>query len=64
MQYQILSCARKHLGQGGPKRIGFTLPPIVVSSFQLSKQFYDIRETVSNENYFDPLHRKLIHGGL
>jgi vacuolar protein sorting-associated protein 35 len=36
MQYQILSCARKHLGQGGPKRIGFTLPPIVVSAFQLN----------------------------
>ena len=51
MQYQILSCARKHLGQGGPKRIGFTLPPIVVSAFQLSKQFHDIRETVSFNLY-------------
>ena len=47
MQYQILSCARKHLSQGGPKRIGFTLPPIIVSAFQLSKQFYSIKETVS-----------------
>ena len=47
MQYQILSCAKKHLSQGGPKRIGFTLPPIVVSAFQLSKQFYGIKETVS-----------------
>jgi len=45
MQYQILSCARKHLSQGGPKRIGFTLPPIIVSAFQLSKQFYGIKET-------------------
>ena len=47
MQYQILSCAKKHLSQGGPKRIGFTLPPIIVSAFQLSKQFYAIKETVS-----------------
>ena len=47
MQYQILSSAKKHLSQGGPKRIGFTLPPIIVSAFQLSKQFYAIKETVS-----------------
>ena len=47
MQYQILSSAKKHLSQGGPKRIGFTLPPIIVSAFQLSKQFYTIKETVS-----------------
>lgn len=43
-QYQILSGARKHFGQGGPKRIGATLPPIIVAAFQLAQDFYNIRD--------------------
>ena len=33
-QYQILSNARKHFGQGGPSRIDSTLPPIVMSAYK------------------------------
>ncbi len=44
MQYQILSSARKHFGQGGPKRIGATLPSIVISAFKLAQEFYSIKK--------------------
>lgn len=43
-QYQILSTARKHFGTGGAKRIGSSLPPIIIAAFKLAKQFYEIRE--------------------
>ncbi len=44
--YQILNIARKQFGTGGPKRIPFTLPPIIVQAFQLAKRFHDIRDKV------------------
>ena len=33
-QYNILSTARKHFGTGGPKRIGSSLPPIVIAAYR------------------------------
>ena len=43
---KILGFSRKHFGQGGPKRIGTALPPLVVAAYQLAGEFYKIRETV------------------
>ena len=46
MQYQILNSAKKHLCHGGPKRIGVTLPPLVVSALLLAKQYHNLRDQV------------------
>ena len=38
---------RKHFGQGGAKRIGTALPPLVVAAYQLAGDFYKIKEEVT-----------------
>eukprot|EP00094_Tigriopus_californicus_P003870 TCALIF_03725-PA protein Name:"Similar to Vps35 Vacuolar protein sorting-associated protein 35 (Mus musculus)" AED:0.12 eAED:0.12 QI:124/0.92/0.85/1/0.92/0.92/14/130/936 len=43
-QYLILNVARKHFGLGGPKRLRFTLPPVIMLAFKLAKTFYGIRD--------------------
>lgn len=47
-QYLILNTARKHLGVGGPKRIPYTLPPLVFSAYQLAFAYYKMRDEVAN----------------
>jgi hypothetical protein len=44
----LLIFFRKHFGQGGPKRIGTALPPLVVAAYQLAGEFYKIRDQVTN----------------
>nr|XP_002740147.1 PREDICTED: vacuolar protein sorting-associated protein 35 [Saccoglossus kowalevskii] len=43
-QYMILTTSRKHFGNGGNKRIKYTLPPLVFSAFQLAYRYRDIAE--------------------
>ena len=43
-QYQILSSSRKHFGAGGPKRIGSTLPPIIMQAFKLANVYFDLKD--------------------
>jgi len=43
-QYVILNTARKHFGNGGNKRLRFTLPVLVFSAFKLSYQYKAISE--------------------
>lgn len=47
-QYLILNTARKHFGNGGDKRIKFTLPPIVFSAYRLSTKYREIQEEDEN----------------
>ncbi|XP_071743652.1 vacuolar protein sorting-associated protein 35 isoform X2 [Lepeophtheirus salmonis] len=42
--FQILNVSKKHLGAGGPKRIGSTLPSIIVQSYRLAQMYYDARK--------------------
>jgi len=37
-QYRVLLAARRHFGQGGPKRLRHTLPPLIFSGLQLVRQ--------------------------
>lgn len=37
-QYRMLVAVRKHFGQGGPRRLPHTLPPLVFSGLQLMRQ--------------------------
>ncbi len=39
-QYRILLAARRHFGQGGPKRLRHTLPPLIFSGLQLVRQLH------------------------
>ncbi|KAJ3287207.1 Vacuolar protein sorting-associated protein 35, partial [Blyttiomyces sp. JEL0837] len=39
-EFQLLSAARKHFGEGGEIRIRFTLPPLVIACVQLGRKFY------------------------
>jgi hypothetical protein len=32
---QILEIARRHLGQGGPRRMQYTLPPLIFSTLKV-----------------------------
>jgi vacuolar protein sorting-associated protein 35 len=41
--FQILTAARKQFGQGGPKRLPFTLPPLIFASLKLVR-------SLQNEN--------------
>lgn len=34
---QILTTARKQFGQGGPKRLPFTLPPLIFAALKVCK---------------------------
>ncbi|XP_035680278.1 vacuolar protein sorting-associated protein 35-like isoform X2 [Branchiostoma floridae] len=43
-QYMILNSARKHFGNGGNKRIKFTLPPLVFSAFRLAFRYKEMSE--------------------
>lgn len=47
-QYLILNTARKHFGNGGDKRIKYTLPPIVFSAYRLSTKYREIQEEDEN----------------
>nr|CAG4651575.1 EOG090X00QE [Triops cancriformis] len=53
MQYRILTTARKHVGAGGPRRIGYVLPPLVFVACQLASKYYDNKEE-------DPLWEKKV----
>ena len=39
-QYRVLLAARRHFGQGGPKRLRHTLPPLIFSGLQLVRQLH------------------------
>jgi len=43
-----LNTARKHFGNGGDKRIKYTLPPIVFSAYRLSTKYREIQEEVTH----------------
>uniref|UniRef100_A0A7S4UC97 Vacuolar protein sorting-associated protein 35 n=1 Tax=Guillardia theta TaxID=55529 RepID=A0A7S4UC97_GUITH len=43
-QYAILVGARKHFGQGGPRRIKFTLVPMVVRALELAERVHEEEE--------------------
>lgn len=44
VQYQILSAARKLLGDGGEARVKYTLPAIVFQALRLARTYYAQRE--------------------
>lgn len=46
-QYRMLTSARKQFGAGGPRRIPFTLPPLIYEAFILARKYFNIREQVS-----------------
>ena len=39
-QYRVLLAARRHFGQGGPKRLRHTLPPLIFAGLQLVRQLH------------------------
>ncbi|EEC19703.1 vacuolar sorting protein, putative, partial [Ixodes scapularis] len=41
-QYLIVMTARKHFGNGGNKRIRYTLPPLVFQSYQLAFKYHSL----------------------
>lgn len=43
-QYLILTAARKHFGNGGNKRIKYTLPPLVFSALKLAYRYKELAE--------------------
>ena len=45
-QYRMLTSARKQFGAGGPRRIPFTLPPLIYEAFILARKYFKIREQV------------------
>lgn len=47
-QYLILNAARKHFGNGGDKRIKFTLPPIVFSAYRLAMKYREVQDEDEN----------------
>ena len=51
IHYQILSVSRKYFGTGGPKRVSYTLPPIIFQAFQLAKKFYLIKDKVRSRSF-------------
>lgn len=48
MHYQLYAAARKHFVTGGPQRIEYTLPPLVLGSLQLVHRV-QIREAANEE---------------
>lgn len=44
---QILNSARKHFGNGGNKRIRYTLPPIVFAAYKLAFRYKEVQAEVS-----------------
>ncbi|KAL5022144.1 hypothetical protein ScPMuIL_001299 [Solemya velum] len=47
-QYMILNTARKHFGNGGDRRIKFTLPPIVFAAYRLAFKYKEQKEDDEN----------------
>nr|CAG4647651.1 EOG090X00QE [Moina brachiata]SVE92840.1 EOG090X00QE [Moina brachiata] len=43
-QYRMLTSARKQFGAGGPRRIPFTLPPLIYEAFKLARKYFDARQ--------------------
>ena len=52
---QILNAARKHFGNGGDRRIKFTLPPLVFTAFRLAFQFKARQDEVRGRFFGSPL---------
>lgn len=44
-QYRILLASRRHFGQGGPKRLKHTLPPLVFAGLLLVRQLSGMSES-------------------
>ncbi|KAJ7571069.1 hypothetical protein O6H91_01G147500 [Diphasiastrum complanatum] len=59
--FKILTTARKHFGQGGPKRLKFTLPPLIFAALKLVRclQGHDAGDEalVSPKKIFQFLHQ-------
>ncbi|XP_047319966.1 vacuolar protein sorting-associated protein 35A-like [Impatiens glandulifera] len=47
--FKIICTVRKHLQTGGPKRLPFTVPPLIFSSLKLVRQLQGNDENVSGE---------------
>ena len=45
-QYRMLTSARKQFGAGGPRRIPFTLPPLIYEAFKLARKYFDAKQEV------------------
>ena len=43
-RYRMLTSARKQFGAGGPRRIQYTLPPLIYEAFKLARKYFDIRK--------------------
>nr|CAG4635924.1 EOG090X00QE [Eubosmina coregoni]SVE69626.1 EOG090X00QE [Eubosmina coregoni] len=43
-QYRMLTSSRKQFGAGGPRRIPFTLPPLIYEAFKLARKYFDARQ--------------------
>lgn len=55
-QYRILLAARRQFGQGGPKRLRHTLPPLVFSGLLLVRQLSAMGETEESACCAPPSH--------
>ena len=51
-QYRMLTSARKQFGAGGPRRIPFTLPPLVYEAFKLARKYFEMRQEVETKSNF------------
>ncbi|XP_047310454.1 vacuolar protein sorting-associated protein 35A-like [Impatiens glandulifera] len=47
--FKIINTVRKHIQTGGPKRLPFTLPPLIFSSLKLVRKLQGNEESVSGE---------------
>ena len=45
-QFEILNSAKKRFAEGGPRRLSYTFPPVIIQAFKLGKRFYAIKDKV------------------
>ncbi|KAJ7534142.1 hypothetical protein O6H91_13G081500 [Diphasiastrum complanatum] len=59
--FKLLTTARKHFGQGGPRRLAFTLPPLIFAALKLVRclqgSVVDDEASVSLKGIFQFLHQ-------
>ena len=62
-QYRMLTAARKQFGAGGPRRIPFTLPPLIYEAFRLARKYFDARQEVwiNCPRVFEIFYRRFDH---
>ncbi len=60
-QFKFLSLARQYLMEGGPERIGYTLPPLVFATLRLVQQVRKVGERSEQTTACCALLSKLCH---